>query len=255
MTKAKIALYAAEAVLLAGSLVAGGILIKKRAELKKLEKSTPELPENFTYTAHTGCMGTKANSLDSFEAAVRNGAAVVEFDLNFTADGKAVLSHDDPVGGEISLDEAFRKISGYDDLLVNVDVKNTHDLAQVRPLAEKHGIADRIFYTGIHDGFVEAVKKDSPDVPYYLNVSVEKNTSEAYIRSLVEKVKDSGAVGINFNKKYASKALVDAFHENGLLVSVWTANNKSDICRLLSLSPDNITTKRPDIIKSIFEKK
>lgn len=253
MDKATQVIIAAGGIALAGALVAGGILIRKRIALIKYKAIPLSLPEKFTYTAHTGCVGTPDNSLESFEAAVKNGADVVEFDLNFTDDGSPVLSHDKPKGNEISLDEAFEKLSGYEGLLVNVDVKNTSNLAEVDRLAKKHGISDRIFYTGVTEEFLDAVRNDTPEISYYLNMNVDARKDDAYINSLVEKVKESGAVGINFNKKNASKKLVDAFHKNGLLVSVWTANKESDMRRLLALAPDNITTRRPDMMAEIIK--
>ncbi len=220
---------------------------------KKFDAFIPDLPDGFTYTAHTGCMGTKDNSLESIDEAIKYGADIVEFDLYFTADGEPVLSHDEPKGGEITLDEAFERVSRYNGLRVNVDVKTTDALDKVMPLAEKHGISELIFYTGIEESDVEAVLSDSPEVPYYLNVDVktELNQSEEYIQMLVKKVKECGAVGINFSKKNATKKIVDAFHENGLLVSIWTVNDKGEICDILALSPDNITTRRPDRLQEI----
>lgn len=214
-----------------------------------------QLREGFTCTAHTGCVGTQNNSLESIDAAVKCGADIVEFDLNFTADGKAVLSHDAPQGNEISLDEAFQKIASFENLKVNVDVKTTTNLEVVKPLAEKYGILDRIFYTGIDKNMVEDAKNKSPGVTYFLNTGVRRIQTKKYLAKLVGKVRDCGAVGINFNKKSATKKLVKFFQENGLLVSIWTANNEKDILRLLSLSPDNITTRRPDIMAGILQKK
>ena len=117
----------------------------------------------------------------------------------------------------------------------------------------KYGIEDRIFYTGINEEDVETVKKDSPQVKYYLNVDVKasKADDEEYIMSLVEKVKNAGAVGINFNYKTATKELVDIFHENGLLVSIWTVNDEYNMYKILSFSPDNITTRNPDELSRI----
>ncbi len=212
------------------------------------------LPKNFTYTAHTGCVKTPDNSLEAIEEGAKHGANIVEFDLNFLPDGTPVLSHDKPKGNEITLDEAFKKVSEYKNLKVNVDVKTTENLKAVYPLAQKHGIEDRIFYTGINLDFVDAVKKDSPEISYYLNVSVvkpKKQTPE-YLEELVKTVKESGAVGINFNKDHATKELVDAFHENDLLVSIWTVNKKRKMYKILRLAPDNITTRRPDKLKEIL---
>ena len=222
---------------------------------KELKKLKTNLPENFTYTAHTGCIKTADNSLAAIEEGAKYGADIVEFDLNFLPDGTPVLSHDKPKGNEVALDEAFKKVSEYENLKVNVDVKNVQNLKEVYPLAKKYGLEDRIFYTGVTTEFLEAVKNDSPEVPYYLNVSVEKHRKQTpeYLEGLVKTVKDSGAVGINFNKDHATKKLVDTFHENDLLVSIWTVNKKRKMYKILFLEPDNITTRRPDKLKEILD--
>ena len=69
---------------------------------------------------------------------------------------------------------------------------------------------------------------------------------------LVEKVKNAGAIGINFNYKSASKELVEVFHENGLSVSIWTVNNEYNMYKILSFGPDNITTRNPDELSKII---
>lgn len=213
------------------------------------------LPQGFTYTAHTGCEGTKENSLESIEKGYENGADIVEFDLNFDKNGNPVLCHDEPRGGEVTLDEAFEKVSEYENLKVNIDAKSDLYLEKVKPLAEKHGISDRIFFTGIKDEFVESARKTG--VAYYLNVAVENPSkhSEEYLLSLVGKVKEAGAIGINFNKNNASSGLVEAFHESGLLVSIWTVDQKAKMYEILRLSPDNITTRNPGKMKTILEEK
>lgn len=211
-----------------------------------------KMSDNFTITAHTGCMGTKMNSLESISAGYENGADIVEFDLNFDKNGEPVLSHDKPVGGEVTLDEAFSLVSTYEKIRVNVDVKSDAFLEKVKPVAEKYGLESRIFFTGIHDGFVARASETGID--YYLNVSVEKRkrNDETYIRDLVDKVKEAGAIGINFNKKSASSKLVKIFHEEGLLVSIWTVDRKYLMRRILSLAPDNITTRKPSVLRKII---
>ncbi len=215
-----------------------------------------ELPKGFTITAHTGCMKTKENSLESFKMGAENGAEIVEFDLYFTEDGAPVLSHNKPVGGEVTLDEAFQYLSDFKNIRVNIDVKTCDALEKVYPTAQKYGMENRIFYTGVKDEFVGPVSTNSPQVKYFLNVSVNKskNKDESYLLSLVEKVKKAGAIGINFKHTSASKKLVDTFHENELLVSIWTVNSKFRMQKILLYSPDNITTRKPDKLSKIVKK-
>ncbi len=213
------------------------------------------LPKEFTITAHTGCMKTEENSLESFKMGIENGANIVEFDLYFTESGEPVLSHNKPVGGEISLDEAFEYLSTFKNTGINVDVKTCDALEKVYPTAQKYGVEERIFYTGVKDEFVEPVRQNSPEVKYFLNVSVEKSKAKdnSYLMSLVEKVKNAGAVGINFKHTGATKELVNTFHENGLLVSIWTVNSKFRMKKILSFAPDNITTRKPDKLSKIVK--
>ena len=211
--------------------------------------------KSMTVTAHTGCVGTQENSLDAIEKGVEYGAQIVEFDVRYY-NGIPVLSHDEPKGGEVTLEEAFLKVKEYDNLKVNVDIKSVEHLHTVGEVAEKTGVKDRIFFTGIDDDFVSAAKKECPDIEYYLNVKVlpQRKQTDEYLISLVKKVKDCGAVGINFNKKSATKRLVDVFHNNGLLVSIWTVNGYFNIRRITSYAPDNITTRRPDRLKKFSNK-
>lgn len=225
-----------------------GAAVKSHMELNRFKSMPLNLPDNFTFTAHAGCVDTPDDSLESIDAGVKYKAPIVEIDLNFNNKNEPVLSHDTPKGGEVTLEAAFKKISEYENLKVNVDVKNTSNLKEVTVLVEKYAISNRIFFTGITEDFVSAVQSSCPDVDYYLNVDVlpPKKQSEEYLLSLVQKVKDNNAIGINFNKDNATQELVDIFHKNGLLVSIWTVNEEKDIYKILSLSPDNITTRQPD---------
>ncbi len=212
------------------------------------------LPDGFTVTGHTGCMGTPDNSLEAIILAAENGVDIVEFDLRYNEKGEPVLSHDAPTGKVVTLDDAFATVKGLATIKANVDVKDTAYLEKVLPLAEKHGLNDLFFFTGIFETDVPAVKEKCPDVPYFLNAKVRKWQSRRYLNSLVKKVKDCGAVGINFKYTHATKKLVDTFRENGLLVSVWTVNDEKSMRKILALSPDNITTRHPDKLLKLLSK-
>ncbi|MDD6012363.1 MAG: glycerophosphodiester phosphodiesterase [Oscillospiraceae bacterium] len=221
---------------------------------QELQKRLSDLPSAFTVTAHTGCMDTQENTLAAIEAGAENGAQIVEFDLNFDENKRAVLSHDAPVGGEVMLDEAFRKVSEYEDLKVNVDLKNCAALDEIKAIAQKYGILDRIFFTGVNEDFLESVRKADLGIPYYLNVNVDAKHKHniTYLESLAKKVQDSGAIGINLNKNQASAELCEVFHEKGLLVSVWTVNRKREMKKILGFLPDNITTRNPKQLNEVI---
>lgn len=212
---------------------------------------TITLPRGFTVTAHSGSMGLPDNSVEAMEAGVQAGAQIVEFDLQFTDAGEPVLSHDAPAGQCVTLQDAFAFLAAHPDVRANVDVKDTTHLECVEPLAAEVGVLDRIFFTGLEEQDIPVAREKCPCVPYYLNVSVSRF---ANIRKLAEKVRELGALGVNINKRNLTPRLTRIFHNEGLLVSVWTVDKKSQAPYVLMLCPDNVTTRRPDMIWSLLEK-
>ncbi len=222
-----------------------------------LKNTQYTLPKSFTVTAHTGCEGTDDNSLESIRAGAAAGADIVEIDLHFLPDGTPVLKHDEPKASEAeslpTLESAFELLSTLD-VKMNVDVKSIANIPAVADLAKKYGVTDKIFFTGVEEKDVSAIKSGAPDIPYYLNVSVDKkkNTDPVYLDSLVNKVKSCGAIGINMNFKGCSKELIESFRTEGLPVSLWTAKTEAQMYRCLALEPDNITTRKPSVLCGII---
>ena len=56
-----------------GATIFFGVRIMKLNEYKNAKLN---LPEGFTITAHTGCMNTAENSLDSIKTGIENGANI-----------------------------------------------------------------------------------------------------------------------------------------------------------------------------------
>ncbi len=223
------------------------------AQIKEYKTKIYTLPRDFTITAHTGCMGTPENSKNSMNAGVANGADIIEFDVNFTDDGTPVLSHDAPTGGELTLAEAFEYLAAHPRLKANVDMKSVENIAEVQRLAIEHGVITRIFLTGITSDTVTTVHNEAPKLKYYLNIDVEKskNTDAQYLSELVLQVQNCEALGINMNYKNASAELVNAFQLKNLKVSLWTVDDELDMYKMLSLTPNNITTRNPDELSKI----
>ncbi len=213
-----------------------------------------KMTEKFTITAHTGCEKTEDNSIESVDKAIECGADIFEVDVSFDQDGNPVLSHNAPCGGEPLLEEVFKKLSKQKNIRCNLDIKFTTNLKEIVSLAKKYDVLDNVFYTGIKDEFVESAK-ETPEIKYYLNVNLipKRKQTSGYIDSLVEKVRESGAIGINCNYKNATPRLVETFQKSNLLVSLWTVNSKFRMLKVLKMKPDNITTRKPALLREIIE--
>ena len=197
-------------------------------------------------TAHSGCLGTPPNSIASIEKGIACGADFVEIDLNFTADGTPVLSHDKPKAGAELYKNALEVLKKNPKVEFNLDVKSTANLKEAFAMAEKAGVSDRIFFSGVKEEFVAEFKRQCPDARFYYNVYPGKKTN---IDDLVKRAKEIGAKGLNLNYRSANANIVRKCHDAGLLVSVWTVDRKKDIDRMKKLGVDCIATNNPPLAK------
>lgn len=203
-----------------------------------------------TVTAHTGCLNTKANTIESIEAGFSAGADIVEIDVRFDSKGIPVLSHDSIIESKeyVTLAETFNYIKSFPDKLTNLDIKSVENMPEIQRLAKEKGVIEQIFFTGIDKKFVAAAKTGCPEIPYYLNFGRKTFLAKVpfFVKHLVKKTKKLGAIGINLNKSNCSKMLTDIFHKNALSVSVWTITDKETAKKYIEMKPDNITCKNPD---------
>ncbi len=204
-------------------------------------------------TAHAGAMGFADNSIEAMQAGVDAGADIVEFDLSFTPEGAAVLSHDAPQGVEPTLADAFDFLRRNPTIRANVDLKQmTDQLPAVQTAAQEAGVLERIFFTGIEEDWVPGVRRLCPKIPYYLNYGIDDDRRQDadYLAGIAELVKSLGALGLNIHHSGATALLADILHQRGLELSVWTVNDPEQIRRIAAIRPDNITSRRPDLVRA-----
>lgn len=202
-----------------------------------------------TVTWHAGAMDTPPNTLDSIEFAIKNNAEIIEIDVTFRPDGTPVIIHSDaPTQNEGVLFEEAIKLLSTSNCRVNLDIKSTANLPAVDEIINKNKMISRVFYTGIFEDWVETVKTASA-IPFFLNYPVSEPECAQYV---ADKAKKLGVIGINSNFNGVYNEFVDVMHCNGLEVSLWTANTEEEMLRCIEMNPDNITTKRPDLLNAIL---
>lgn len=237
---------------------AGTFLIARvGVELNRVLNGEIRLPAGFTFTAHSGCEHTAENSMEFIEKAIALDVPVLEVDVSVRNDGTPVLLHAEAAGDNegVLLGDALRYIAEHSETVqVNLDLKAFTNIPEIAALVSQYHMENRCFFTGVEADHTQTVKIDAPAIPYYLNADLNKMRleDEAYLKSIAEEVKRSGAVGINCNYKNASKKLCSVFRAEGLKVSFWTADNKLVMRNLLTFAPDNITTREPVLLKSLL---
>lgn len=215
------------------------------------------LPVGFSVTAHSGAWGLPENTVSALLKAVESGVDIVEIDVSFRPDSTPVIIHkDSPKQNEgVLLIDIFKAVKDSEEIKINLDLKSIKNLSMVQELVEKEGLMGRVFFTGVVENRVGPVRAQSPLIPYYLNASTDKKqrNSLEYAQSFADRLVELNCIGLNCSFAQISKTLVDVLHEEGLFVSVWTVDKKSDMKEMLSLSVDNITTRKPDKLFSLIK--
>ena len=205
-----------------------------------------------TITAHSGAFDTPENSIEFIKKVLEEHCEIIEMDVTFRPDGTPVIIHSGspkPTEG-ILLRDAFALIAADPAIQMNLDLKSVKNLPAVDELLDRYGLTERAFYTGVDADWAPIVKANSK-VPYYLNASVKpwKRSNPKALARLADKIAALGGVGINLHYDNCRPAMVTAFHEKGMPVSVWTVNDEKNAAKYAAMGVDNITTRRPDMVK------
>lgn len=224
---------------------------------KSYDERSLNFVEGFTITAHTGAFDTPENTLESVQAAIDHNVEILEIDIRRRPNGTLVINHDIVVTNNegTPLSEVFELLQE-DDCRINLDIKETRTLNDLHDMLVEYNLLGRSFLTGIDLMNISALKESScADMDYYLNYQPSRIQifTDDYKQKIIDLMKETGAIGINCNYKYASGTLANVLHENGYKLSVWTVNSRYEMKRMLVAQPDNITTKEYDLLLSVIE--
>ncbi|MCR5207137.1 MAG: glycerophosphodiester phosphodiesterase [Eubacterium sp.] len=223
---------------------------------KSYDERTLSFTKGFTITAHAGAFNTSPNSLETVNAAIEHGVDILEVDIRQRPDGTVVMGHDiittNNDGVEVTL--LFETVKPAK-IKLNLDIKDTRSLPMLHDLIFEYGLEKRVFLTGIESFQANTAAEKCPGIDYYINYSPSrfKIFSEDYQEKLLGMLEETGGIGINCNHAYASKTLCDMLHDHGYKLSVWTADKKYHIKRMLIIKPDNITTRQVELLQSIID--
>ncbi|RAT99537.1 glycerophosphodiester phosphodiesterase [Brevibacillus sp. Leaf182] len=227
-------------------------------------------------TAHTGCMGTPDNTLESSLAGIKAGAGLIEVDIQSTRDGIAFLFHDElpifltstfselnhpelrqslsPIYKDrelVTLEQLFEATMGTD-IRYNLDLKTEEAAFPAIEVMELMGMTQRVFFTG-----------NTQTIEHYRN-RVVWNTPEEWGASLWMKNRElvkqkcdnlaqKGYFGLNMDYRTCCQELVDYAHEIGLAVWVYTVDDPANQKNIIQMGVDAITTRQVDTLRTLLE--
>ncbi|HXL03240.1 MAG TPA: glycerophosphodiester phosphodiesterase [Bacillota bacterium] len=233
-------------------------------------------------TAHSGCMNTASNSVDSIAQGIRFGADIIEIDVSVTSDGVPVLFHDyaiffesksfpireigyrelkEYVDGLMRLDEAF-EIGDARERLFNLDIKDHEAYKIIADTVIASDMAEKVFVTGCDAKTAYRIKTYVPQIQVLLNAEMEigniKNAGSNYdslMCDICNKAVSNYCCGINIDYRHCKDELVFAARRRGLLVFVWTIDDAKDMKAFLNLGVDSITTNEVETLRNLLIQK
>jgi len=228
--------------------------------------------------AHRGAWKTQnlpENSIASLKEAIRLGCFGSEFDVQFTADGVAVVNHNaDFLGKDIATSTyqellAYKKLSNGENiptleeyLKAGMKQKKTKLILEIKPQKtqeREEALAKKVIET------VNKLKA-APYVEYisfshFISKYVIANVPGAqvsYLNGEIEpaKLKEQGFYGLDYNQSVFKKNpdWIAQAKALGLIINVWTVNAEKDMDKFLEQKVNYITTNEPELLFTKIKK-
>lgn len=229
-------------------------------------------------TAHSGCMNTPENSIQSVLEGLRAGADVIEVDVRITKDQVVVLRHDEyvptPFGNRSLQDLTFEEINNHvhnetivklEEVLpiiqehhrmINLDVKEDSAIHQMIQAVEKYKMRDYVIVSGCEKERAAYLKNHYRPYQVLLNAdtkaglaSLESN-DQSFIKETCQDAIAASCCGINLNYRICSEEFLDSARLRCLPVLVWTIDDFQEMEKFINMGVHSITSNE---VKKLVE--
>lgn len=224
--------------------------------------------------AHRGSSAMHAeNSWAAFEAAVAEGADVIECDVQGTRDGVLVVRHDLAVGKRLLAEMTMAEIEPIGqgpvrlaDLLawapsanvgLLVEIKDPDFALPIGDLVASSAWRDRIVIGAFHGPALAALKMHTPQIATSLMIGSVLGPED-----LMQLAGAYRADGVHLCWEHRSPRphrLLDAeamtlLRKGGLALTLWHEERESELRALVALGPDAICTNTPAVLRAIVDR-
>ncbi len=208
----------------------------------------------------------RENTIVAIESAITSGAAIVEIDVRISKDGEVVVLHDPTLERMWGLDKPITEVTwpeiqklGHDDLripllkevlplfensecILMIDMEEQYPARQAWDVAKNSSAT--IYWCGDLDG-MKIIRSLDPKahiwMPWNDTISITKND--------IEELKPDF---INSQYSFLTKAKVDAIHDMGCKVSVWTVDDEATMRWAKAIGIDSITTNELALLQKVL---
>lgn len=212
--------------------------------------------------AHRGApsSGVRENSMPAFSRALEHGARALESDVWLTDDGVPVLVHDGvvrsgwqrrPIGALPaaalpawipSLAELYSQTGG--DFELSLDVKDPAAGRPVIEVAQKHGVAGRLWLCG-SAAQVHSWRPAAGDAHLVVSTTLrpkgqQRRGALPSGESRIHEAAEAGAAAFNLRAPEWSSERVRQCHDQGMLAFAWDVQQRATLARMREYGCDGI---------------
>lgn len=213
--------------------------------------------------AHTGTYEFPENSMASFHRAIEVGADMIEVDLQLSADGVAVVFHDNTLyrmteGSGYVRDKTYAELR-----TLHLDDSQEHIPTLADIIALNIPLNIEVKVPGLEEQVARAVQARRADVISSFNHTILEHIHQidpdikiGYLyleedgREIIEKARAAGAYSIHPLNSELTPELIEQAHEAGLRVLMWSTDQEKRAKQLIGWGIDGIMTHDPKRMKA-----
>lgn len=208
----------------------------------------------------------RENTLPSLRSAIERGADAVEIDVRLTRDGVPVLLHDASLkrlwghdmplaelnarelheataGGVPTLRDALLAVGAHR-VMIDLPGATEKSVRTVIGTVRECGADERVYYCAGPTTML-AVRAADPSAEIAMTWTTQAPPRPALLDAV-------GPRWLNYRFGLIDAELTDRIHQDGLLVSAWTADTRRSMRRLIGYRVDSITTNRVDALHGVL---
>lgn len=230
--------------------------------------------------AHRGASAyAPENTMPAFELAVRQGADMIEFDVQRSADGVLVVFHDDTTerwdgkkrmmidctlaelqqininGAQIPTLAEVCSFAREHRLRMNVELKQLGIGAAVAQLLREERVEDLVLISSFARQALDEAALACPHIPraYLMGNNTLRPTIRFRESWPLLALKEAGVQAWHptYQIPFAFR-VIPVVRRAGYKVNVWTVNDEVAMARLVGLNVDGIITDKPDVLRRII---
>ncbi|MER7279468.1 glycerophosphodiester phosphodiesterase family protein [Dactylosporangium sp. NPDC000244] len=248
-------------------------------------KQVPYLdaPGPLGFAHRGGAAAGDENTTAAFARAVDLGYRYIETDTHATADGVAVVFHDDTlkrllgrpgrmidlrwtdlqterVGGAAAVPRLDEVLDAYPDIRFNIDTKTEQAVHPTVEVVERLKAHERVLLASFSSARLRRIRRlAGPGVATSMGMREVAGLFAAYQVGRRYTPAES-VVAVQIPPRYgrivlATEKFVDYCHRVGLRVHLWTIDDPAEIAHFLDLGVDGIMTDHIEVLRDVYVKR